>query len=82
MQYCQTLISIHPQCIKCLNVNWFALLEGILPALQNHDWNYGTIGVGLKYSTIIIANEDIVIIANSVLEYLNGIYYHQLMCYD
>ena len=27
-----------------LNVNWSAFLEGILPTLQNHDWNNGTNG--------------------------------------
>ena len=24
------------------NINWFAYLEGILPILQNDDWNSGT----------------------------------------
>ena len=27
-----------------LNVNWSAFLKGILPTLQSHNWNNGTIG--------------------------------------
>ena len=36
----------------------------------------------LKYSNAIIANKVIVVIANIALEYLNGAWYHQHVCYE
>ena len=36
----------------------------------------------LKYSTMIIANKDNAIIANIVLKYLNGAWYHEYVYYE